>query len=84
MGAALAGSGKPFVTTAHANGESSDKAVIALSERGVRSSFVALSPTVHGEGDRAFVPRLINIARDKGVSAYIGDGSNRWLGCAPT
>lgn len=78
MGAVLEGSGKPFVITAHANGTASENAAIALAERGVRTSIVELSPSVHGEGDKGFVPRLINIARDKGVSAYIGDGSNRW------
>jgi nucleoside-diphosphate-sugar epimerase len=78
MGAALEGSKKPFITTAHANGEASDNAVVALAKRGVRTSVVSLSPTVHGVGDKGFVPTLIKIARDKGFSAYIGDGSNRW------
>jgi nucleoside-diphosphate-sugar epimerase len=56
----------------------SEFAVLELANRGVRTAVVRLAPTVHGPGDHGFVPRLIDIARDKGIAAWIGDGANRW------
>jgi nucleoside-diphosphate-sugar epimerase len=53
-------------------------ATYALANRGVRSSVVRLAPTNHGDGDNGFMATLVAIARDKGVSGYIGDGTNRW------
>ena len=63
----------PFlIRTATAN------AALALASRGVRSAVVRVSPTVHGEGDYAWVPGLIAAARASGVAGYAGDGTNHW------
>jgi nucleoside-diphosphate-sugar epimerase len=51
---------------------------LSFASRGIRSSVLRLPPTVHGDGDNGFMATVVGIARDKGVSGYIGDGSNRW------
>ncbi|APE16793.1 3-beta hydroxysteroid dehydrogenase [Mycobacterium sp. WY10] len=56
----------------------SEHAALAFTDRGVRVSIVRLAPSVHGNGDYGFVPRLVEVAREQGISAYIGDGANRW------
>lgn len=56
----------------------SEQLLLRLVERGVRAASVRLPRTVHGEGDHGFAPIIIRIAREKGMSAYIDDGSTRW------
>jgi nucleoside-diphosphate-sugar epimerase len=92
MGQALSGSGHPLIITSATAGPTEDddgdpgyprftseQATLAMAREGVRSMVMRLPPTVHGAGDEnGFIPRLFSLARDKGVSAWIGDGQNRW------
>jgi nucleoside-diphosphate-sugar epimerase len=55
-------------------------ALLALSLRGigVRSSVLRFAPTVHGDGDKGFIATYVGVAREKGVSGYVGNGAHRW------
>lgn len=60
----------------------SEQAAFAFTDKGVRTMAIRLAPSVHGKTDHGFmagfVSFLISIAQEKGVSAYVGDGANRW------
>jgi nucleoside-diphosphate-sugar epimerase len=49
-----------------------------MATKGIRTSAIRLPPIVHGAGDHGFASQLIQIARKKKESGYIGDGQNRW------
>lgn len=56
----------------------SEQATDAVQAMGVSTRVIRLSPSVHGAGDHGFVPLLMNLAREKGVAGYIGEGQNCW------
>ena len=56
----------------------SERAALALADRGVRSMSVRFAPTVHGAGDHGFIARIIDSDRSHGAAGYLGDGDNRW------
>ncbi|HET8882639.1 MAG TPA: SDR family oxidoreductase [Solimonas sp.] len=96
LGAALERSDRPLLVTSGllglprgateldlpdpASPRKSEATARAWSARGVRAATVRLAPSVHGLGDHGFVPILIRMAKQKGVSAYLGDGQNCWAG----
>ena len=57
-----------------------EAAAFAWTDKGVRTAVVRLPPSTHGTGDKGFLKVVVDIAKQKGVSAYIGEGSNRWPG----
>lgn len=56
----------------------SERAVLALPERGVRSMSVRFAPTVHGTGDHGFIARIVDADRSHGDAGYVAEGENRW------
>ncbi|MCD8739253.1 SDR family oxidoreductase [Mucilaginibacter roseus] len=58
--------------------KASEEAAKSVAQMGVNVSVMRLPPSVHDAGDHGFVPILINLAREKGEAAYLGDGQNKW------
>lgn len=56
----------------------SENLAFEFADRGVRPVALRFAPTVHGAGDHGFIAVIAAVARDKGVSGYPGDGTNRW------
>ncbi|SEL78684.1 SDR family oxidoreductase [Parapedobacter koreensis] len=56
----------------------SEEAAAVAAAKGVDVYTVRLPASVHGVGDHGFIPILIGLAREKGESAYVAEGANRW------
>jgi nucleoside-diphosphate-sugar epimerase len=67
----------PSATSATIPRLATDEAAAAVAARGVRVSMVRL-PQVHDQNKQGLITFLIDLAREKGVSAFVGDGKNRW------
>lgn len=97
LGQALAHSSRPLLVTSGLSGlgkgatesavpgagpRKSDATAKALAATGLRAATIRLAPSVHGVGDHGFMSILIRLARETGVSAYIGEGQNCWSAVA--
>ncbi len=56
----------------------SERSLLGLAERGVRSMSVRFAPTVHGAGDHGFIARIVEADRSHGAAGYVDNGENRW------
>jgi nucleoside-diphosphate-sugar epimerase len=56
----------------------SENLALGYADRGVRVISARFAPTVHGDRDHGFIAYIVGVAREKAVSAYIGDGEHRW------
>jgi nucleoside-diphosphate-sugar epimerase len=56
----------------------SENLALEFVDRGVHTASLRFAPTVHGAGDHGFIAVLAAVARQKGVSGYPGNGTNRW------
>ncbi|MFG1920967.1 SDR family oxidoreductase [Cryptosporangium sp. NPDC048952] len=55
-----------------------EQLALSWADSGVRSVSLRFAPTVHGTGDHGFIAYITQVARERGVSAYVGDGSHSW------
>ncbi|MGI5455738.1 SDR family oxidoreductase [Streptomyces sp. CA-249302] len=93
LGDALTGTGKALIGVGltHTGDAKRDAAIDAnprsavartiagFTGQGVRTALVAVPPVTHSTRDRhGFIPMLVRIARESGVSGYVGDGGNQW------
>jgi nucleoside-diphosphate-sugar epimerase len=68
----------PVPSSAGVPRSASEEAAASVAARGVRVSVVRLPPSVHDREKLGLVSQLITLAHEKGVSAFVGEGINRW------
>jgi nucleoside-diphosphate-sugar epimerase len=68
----------PTPSSAGVPRSASEEAAASVAARGVRVSVVRLPPSVHDLEKQGLVTPMIAVAREKGVSAFVGEGNNRW------